>query len=120
VEFEAQGNENTLAFSLHFDARRRFLRAQKGAGLGEATFVVNSRQQRQGRLGVLVVLPPGQSLAAGRHTLLTLHLAAAGHNVRQGGEIIFGDGPVQREVVDEEARPLVTSYERSQDSNNRP
>ena len=100
IELEAQGNENALGFSVSFDPRRfRFTGAAPADGLPGATFNVNHNQEASGRVGFSLALPAGESLAKGKHEIVVLTFltfpAAAGSD-----QIVFGDWPVFREIVD--------------------
>ena len=105
VELVAQGNENGLGFSLTFNsAILSNPQITMGSGAAGVTMNVNISQAAQGRVGIVMALPSGQSFPAGTRQLLVIAFTVAG-NAPQAATIIgFGDQPVGREVADAAAK----------------
>ena len=110
VTLEASGTENAVAFSVKFDsAKLRFVSSAIGSGAATASVTVNSNNAASGKLGFVVGLSPGQTLAAGTRELVRLQftaLAAAPASLT----VDFGDQPVFRETSDASANVLNTDY----------
>jgi hypothetical protein len=111
VEFDAQGNENALGFSLGFDpARVRFVSGTLGDDAPNATLQLNTSSVPDGHLGIALALPTGQTLAAGTRRLLAVTLVGLGNGDPVSQSVLFSDLPVTREVSDSEANALPASY----------
>ncbi|GEM_PF-999898 len=111
VEFDAQGNESALGFSLSFDpAQLRFVSAALGAGATGVTLNLNTNQTANGRLGVALALPTGQTFAAGAHQLLVVTFIASGNGNPTTTTVGFVDQPVPREVSDPNADAQPATY----------
>lgn len=107
IELTTRGDENALAFSLNFNPRHwRFMTAGAGRDAKRASLQVNASQAAAGRLGLALVLPPGETLKAGQREVVVLSFAsltgAPGNDTKLG----FSDEPVAREVVDAETNSL--------------
>jgi hypothetical protein len=105
IELESLGDENAIGFSLNFDPAKL---AYIGASTADATLQVNALQAAQGRLGLALAKPAGQSFPAGLSTLVQVQfkaLAAGSANIG------LGDAPVVRDVVNLVAEPQPTAYE---------
>ena len=110
IEFDAQGDENALAFSLNFDpALLTFANATLGAGATGAQLIVNPNQIANGRVGFGIALNPGQPFTAGTKSILTLQFQAASGSATITA-LTFGDQPVARGVADIYANALGTTY----------
>ncbi len=110
IEFDALGNENALGFSLNFDpAKLRFVTATVANEANGAQLNVNANQAANGRVGLAVALPAGQSFAAGTRQLLVVTLVAAA-NAAGAVTLTLGDAPIGREVVDATARGLTANW----------
>ena len=101
LELAAQGDENTVAFSLVFEtAILSNPQARLGKDAGPAQLTTDASQQNQGRFGATIALPAGQKLSAGDREILVMTFAV---NVPQGGitstTLAFGDQPVARRVL---------------------
>jgi hypothetical protein len=73
VELVAQGNENAIGFSLNFNpAQLTNQQTAAGSGAGGASLNVNALQAAQGRLGVAMAQPSGQTFAAGTRQLVVV------------------------------------------------
>jgi hypothetical protein len=111
LELDAQGSENALGFTLEFDpAALRFVSARLGEDAAGTALQLNANQAANGRVGIALALPAGQSLASGTRKILTLTFIAL---VREGGDstaIRFGDELVGRGVADANAGALRTRF----------
>ncbi len=111
VELVAQGNENAVGFSLNFNpAQLTNPQTVAGSGAGGASLNVNALQAAQGRLGVVMAQPAGQTFAAGTRQLVVVTFSIPANAVAGTAQISFGNQPVAREIVDVTANPLQTSY----------
>jgi uncharacterized protein (TIGR03437 family) len=107
IELDGQGTENALAFSLNFDPQRMsFLDATLGDGAQGAALQLNRTQTANGRIGLAVVMPPGQELSAGKRTMLTLRFIPNGGDSDVVTNLSFGDQVLPREVVNAFAAPV--------------
>jgi uncharacterized protein (TIGR03437 family) len=115
LELDAQGNENALGFSLNFDpAQLRFVGAAVGSGASGATLNINTNPAAQGRLGLALALPAGQSFPAGLRQVIALTFAALSNSSDSQTTLSFSDQPIAREVVDTSATALATAYTNGQ------
>jgi len=111
IEMEAQGGESALGFSLSFDAAQlRFVSAAAGKDASGATLNVNSSQADNGRIGIVLALPTGQSLSAGARQIVVLNFAAAANGNETSTMLSFGDYPVTREIADADAQVVAASF----------
>ena len=117
IEVDAQGDEQALGFSLSFDSTR--WRAMPGRDSSNdaagATLIINDNQAHDGRIGIVFMTPPGETLNAGRRQIATIRFAPisdpAGSNGADDIDFIrFADEPVAREIVDAGARALPVAY----------
>lgn len=110
VSLEASGNENAVAFSVAFDATKlRFVRATNGSAAATASVTVNPNDEDAGRLGLVVALSPGNTLAAGTREVVRIYFAAL-PGAPSSLPVAFGDLPVFRETSDPGANDLNTDY----------
>ena len=108
----AQGDENALGFSVTFDpALLSYSSYAAGSGAVAATINVNDAQKLTGKLGVVMALPAGQTLAAGAKELVKVTFSAASGTSTVTTPIGFGDTPVAREVSSTAAAALAASYQ---------
>jgi uncharacterized protein (TIGR03437 family) len=114
LELDAQGNENTLGLSLLFNPSEwGFVSAAAGRDAEPAGLYLNAQQAASGRVGLILALPAGQTLAAGTRQLIVFTFAATSGDHTRPLVFGFGDRPVAREVVDVRANPLPTTYARA-------
>ncbi len=110
IELVAQGNENALGFSLNFDpAVFSNPTAQLGSGGAGAALNVNP-QAANGRIGIALAMPTGQTFVAGTRQIVVLTFAIAGNATSGQSAITFGDQPIAREVSDANANVLTTVF----------
>jgi hypothetical protein len=111
VELASQGDENALGFSLVFDPA---ILSNPQARLGEdatlASLNINSSQQNQGRLGILLSLTTGQMFSAGARELVVVNFAVSPVTAADSTRIDFSDQPVAREVSDVNANSLPVNW----------
>lgn len=105
----AQGNENAAGFSLSFDpATLAYVGMTPGKDSAGAWFVPNAIHAKDGRLGLALAMPAGQSLGSGSLELARVRFAAVGAT---GTTVQFADAPVRCEVADTAANSLgMTSF----------
>jgi hypothetical protein len=111
IELVSQGRENAIGFSLTFD--QNILtnpQATPGADATAAALNANASQAAQGRLGILLALPAGQSFVAGTRQILTVVFTLAPNTTAFSATIGFGDQPILREVADVNAVPVTTTF----------
>ncbi|GEM_PF-4880451 len=96
----AQGDENTVAFSLVFEtAILSNPQARLGKDAGTAQLTTDASQQSQGRFGVTLALPAGQRLSAGDREILVMTFAVNANTAATSTTLNFGDQPVARRVL---------------------
>jgi hypothetical protein len=111
VEFDSEGNENALGFSVSFDTSElAFVSAAKGSGAGAATLQVNSNEAGNGRVGLALALGVTESFPAGTHEIVVITFDAAAGVSEATTAVTFGDDPILREISDPDANPLSASY----------
>ncbi|MGH9769945.1 MAG: IPT/TIG domain-containing protein [Blastocatellia bacterium] len=111
IELNSLGNENAVGFSLNFDATQMtFVSAALGSGATGAIFNPNSSQAAQGRLGIGLALPSGQTFQAGARQLVTVMFNVPQTSSVNSTTVSFGDTPIGRETVDSAANTLQTNY----------
>lgn len=111
IELAAQGNENSLAFSLVFDPTVLSNPvAALGSDAANAALTSNSTQNAQGRLGVVLGLPAGQSFSAGTRQVAVVTFTIAAATTAQTTPLGFGDQPTARELASSGATPLPADF----------
>ena len=108
VSLQAQGNENGVGFTVSFDpAAFGYQAASLGSGAPGANFNLNTNQAGAGKIGVVLVLPTGNSFAAGARELARVNLlpTAVGNYA-----VTLSDQLVLRGVSDPAANELPASY----------
>lgn len=105
----ANGNENSLSFSLGFNAAHLGLdRLTWGEAAAEANVIVNTNQLGTGWLGLAIGLPGGLTFAPGETTLLTVRLRSApltGPDAVKT-DLVFADTPMARQLADPQGLTL--------------
>lgn len=103
LELSAQGDENALAFTLNFDPTQlSFVTASTTV----ASLTMNVTQANQGRVGIALIRPSGQTFSAGLQELLDVQFIPAGGYTDTTTLIGFSDQIVRREAVEVGARAL--------------
>ena len=102
VRIEGTGSESAVAFTLNFNpAQLVFVDARLGAAApAGAELFVRPEQALNGRLGLLLVLPAGQSLPAGPIAPISLRFFAAGGAATVEASFSFGDEILARASAD--------------------
>ncbi|HQU86680.1 MAG TPA: carboxypeptidase regulatory-like domain-containing protein, partial [Pyrinomonadaceae bacterium] len=108
VELVAQGDENSVGFSLNFDQNvLSNPQVSLGADALSATLFANNSQS--GKVGVLLGMPAGQAFAVGTKSIVTITFNTA-PNLLYSSPITFGDVPIAREVSSVNADVLTANY----------
>lgn len=111
VEIDSQGDENAIGFSVVFDPTiLGNPQATLGADAAGATLATNPTQVSSGRFGIGLLLPPGQSIVAGRRQIVILRFTIAAGAAPTMTTIDFIDQPVKREIVDKSVVVLPAIY----------
>lgn len=109
VELVAQGNENSVGFSLSFDGNLLFNpQIALGADAANASLVFNNSQA--GKLGVIVALPAGQTFTAGTKRIVNVTFQTSQTEL-YSTPLTFVNQPVAGEVSDANADTLPVSFE---------
>lgn len=112
VELDAQGDENAFGFSIEFDPTQiGYLGASLGPDAATGTINVNNAQAGQGRIGIAIAFPTGQSIAQGKRKIATIDLTIAPNSTSSSLSIGFGDAPIGREVVNANADVLPVTWQ---------
>lgn len=115
VEFSADGQENSLAFSFSYDSNalsqpQVTLTQELLDSAPNATLTVNAKESQAGRLGVEITLPAGQLFAAGTQRLVKIEFLVSHELTAATLPLIFGDQPVLRRVFDLRAQALAIGF----------
>lgn len=113
VYLMANGNENTLEFSMNFNTQRMsYAGITLGSGAPDAALLPNTTQATNGRLGVTMQLPAGETFAPGtqevvRVTLLSTPLTGTQSVVVP---INFTNTPINKLLYDAQGNRLATNF----------
>jgi len=108
VELAAQGDENSVGFSLNYDSTiLSNPNVVLNADASTAFLTVNNSQT--GKVGILLALPAGQAFTVGTKSLVTITFNTAPTNA-YSSPVTFGDMPLAREVTNISANELTTNY----------
>lgn len=111
VLLAASGDENAVAFSLHYDpAVLSFVGVTTGSGSLKATLNVNTKQAAAGRVGLALALTTGATLEAGMIEIAKLRFAAVA-GAKGPTNLSFVDVPVFREVASPLAETLPAAWQ---------
>lgn len=109
VELDGLGSENALGFSVAVaPGRGRIEEVELGEGAAGAVLLSNQAQVDQGRVGVIIALPTGETWARGGVEIARVRLQAIG-----SGEVpvlTWGDEPIRRELVNVEAETVAVEF----------
>lgn len=108
IELVAQGDENSVGFSLNYDSAiltnpQVVLAADAGGGF----LTVNN--STGGKLGILVALQAGQNFAVGTKQIVTVTFNTLPTNA-YNSPVTFGDVPITKQVVNTNADALPTNF----------
>ncbi len=110
VSVQSEGDINALGFSLNFDPLQlRYAGANVASGLTGATLNLNTGAVDNGRIGLAVAMPSGQTVPAGKLSIVEVRFTA----LVQGpatAPLTFGDQPIAREIVSVAVDELTASY----------
>ena len=110
VELVAQGDENSVGFSMNFNQTILLNPlVALNTDAAAASLIINDTQAGTGKLGIILALPAGQSFTAGAKSLVTVTFNTAATNL-YSSPVTFGDAPTVREVANTNADPLPTTY----------
>ncbi len=108
VLLQSQGNENSVGFSIGYNAALVFNpQVSLGGDASNATLIVNNAQA--GRLGMILALPAGQTFAAGSRQIIKITFNTAVTSIFST-PLLFSDSPILRKTADANASGLPTSY----------
>ena len=111
VSLAAQGNENAIGFSLGFDPQMlKFKTARLGTDAPGGFLLTNARFVSDGRVGLALAMPAGQSLPVGERSLIEVEFTNLTTAPPTAAEIIFSDTPVARGVSSAGADKLPAVY----------
>ncbi len=111
VVMNASGEENALAFSVHFDpAVLQFVDMVAGASEAPLTVNINSRQAADGRIGLAIALRADNRFPAGEAEVVRLRFVPTAEANGAAG-FGFADSPVFREVASSTAETLASAWE---------
>jgi len=109
VNLAGLGNENALGFSLTYNpAALVYRRTSLASGAAGCSVQINEGQAGEGRLGLVLAKPVGQSFAAAVQSLVQIEFSAVG--APGDTAIAFSDTPVFREIADPDAAVLDASF----------
>lgn len=113
IFFVANGNENSLSFSINFATTwLSFAGVALGGGSSGAALTTQTNQLGSGRLGLTLSMPAQTTFSSGTHELVSLFFNSAlqlgGSPVASG--ITFGNLPVNRQLLDTNGTLLSASY----------
>jgi len=107
VQLQAQGDENALGFSLHFDPKRlRFVSAKVVGAAATATLNVNTTRAATGDLGLALMLPLPNVMPKGAQPVMELTFTALATAPVSLNPLTFTDTVITREVATATAQPL--------------
>lgn len=112
VELIANGTENALQFSVNYTPSvLTFIGANLSSNLtSDATLFVNTSQTANGRVGLVLGLPPQQTIAAGTRQIAELVFSSAVRASSTMATLGFGDAPTKRQLVNVKAETLYATY----------
>jgi hypothetical protein len=112
VELVSQGDENALGFSLNFDpAILSNPQVARGSDASAALLNINTGQVAQGRIGIALALPSGQTIAAGARQIAVFTFTVSANTTATSTMIDFGDAPIRRQIANANAQTLTAAYQ---------
>jgi hypothetical protein len=109
VEFQAQGDESGLSFSVSFNpAEIRYVTNGLGSGASGAMLIVNTNSVAAGQLGLALALPNVATFAAGKQPIVKLYFNSVSYS--NTVPLAFSDSPIWRQVGDASANPVSATY----------
>ncbi len=111
VRLRANGNENTLGFSVSFATNRLTLESvELGLNAAGAQLNINSNSASSGRVGILLALPFGTSFPQGTQEVVRVNFNVAPVTTGQTTALSFTDTPIARQLVSPAATILSATY----------
>jgi hypothetical protein len=112
VTLTANGNENSVQFSLNFTpATLTYMGTALGSGASGASLWQDTNSVGSGQLGVGVILPAGSTFASATDEAVRVSfLAAINTNSSSSTSVTFGSVPVQEQLADPSGNALPASY----------
>jgi hypothetical protein len=113
ISLVANGNENTLGFTLNFSTQRlAYGSVMLGSGAAGATLLLNTSLISTGRLGVAVAFPPQSTFALGTQEVVrvTFNSFPLLGTTPTTTTVSFADQPLLRELTDQQLQPLSANY----------
>jgi hypothetical protein len=112
VLFGAHGNENALSFSMSFNTQQlTYASIDLGSGAADATLFPNTSQIPNGRLGVTMQLPAGETFVPGTQEVARVtFLSSFATNTPVTTPVNFTNQPVARAVFDVHGIKLATNF----------
>jgi hypothetical protein len=109
VILDSSGDENAIGFTLNFSTSALgFIAVSKGPDAGDASIAVNLDGVAKGEVGIALALPPGKTFVPGERRLIVTTFKLLTNDKRLA--IGFGDQLIKPELVDAEARKLITDF----------
>jgi uncharacterized protein (TIGR03437 family) len=115
VLLDAVGDENAVSFGLQFDSSKwRLLSVTRDPDAAQALLQIAGAQQNDGRLGLALLLAPGQAWNAGERRLAAINFVAIDSSVSGDAvetmNLALGDRPLAREVANLNADALKARF----------
>lgn len=108
----ANGNENAVSFSMNFNTQRlTYAGIELGSGAADAALLPNTSQAVDGRLGVTMQLPPGETFIAGTQEIVRVtFLSTTISNAPVVTPVNFTNQPINQFVFDVQGNKLATNF----------
>jgi len=109
----ANGVENTLDFSMNFNTQRlAFSGISLGSGAADASLLPNTTQAANGKIGVAVQLPAGETFAAGTQEVVRVTFSSA---ILSGSQPVvtpvnFTNQPINKLLFDVQGNKMATNF----------
>ena len=112
VYLVANGNENTLSFSMNFPTQQMTYAAiTLGNGAADASLLPNTSQAASGRIGVSLQLPGGEAFIPGTQEVVRVTFSSA---IVSGTQIVapinFTNQPINKLLFDLQGNKLATNF----------
>src|SRR6185437_2982440 len=113
VILAANGNENTLNFSVNFDTQRlTYSTVTLGGNALDASMLLNTSQTANGRLGIGLQLPSNETFTAGTQEVarITFNSAALLGTQSVTTPVNFTNQPINKLLFDAQGNKLATNF----------
>jgi hypothetical protein len=109
IEILANGTENAISFSLNFNpGKLTYVCSERGSNV--TAFFPSESQVVNGRLGLALALPAGQTFAVGTQEIARITFLPTFSPTNVTVPVTFGDQPVIRQLADVQAILLSATY----------